>query len=64
MSKHTLLCFAEYGNASRAALTPELAGADWPVVPILEAWLARCAAAPRRKPPYEFTPGHPLPARI
>ncbi len=41
---------------------PEEIGVDWSVYPHLDAWLARIAATPRWKAPYELMPGHPRPA--
>jgi glutathione S-transferase len=42
---------------------PEEIGVDWDEYPALRDWLARIAAMPRFKPPYELMPGHPLPGR-
>ncbi len=41
---------------------PDEIGVDWSAYPHVEAWLARIAATPRWKPPYELMPGHPRPA--
>jgi glutathione S-transferase len=41
---------------------PEEIGVDWNAYPNLRDWLARIAATPRFKPPYELMPGHPRPA--
>jgi glutathione S-transferase len=42
---------------------PDEIGVDWDEYPAVRDWLARIAAMPRFKPPYELMPGHPLPAR-
>ncbi len=41
---------------------PEEIGVDWNGYPHIRDWLARLAALPRYKPPYELMPGHPRPA--
>ncbi len=41
---------------------PEEIGVDWNAYPHIRDWLARIAALPRYKPPYELMPGHPRPA--
>jgi glutathione S-transferase len=41
---------------------PEEIGVDWNGYPHIRDWLARIAALPRYKPPYELMPGHPRPA--
>ena len=41
---------------------PEEIGVDWNAYPNVRDWLARIAAAPRFKLPYELMPGHPRPA--
>ncbi len=41
---------------------PEEIGVDWNSYPHIRDWLARLAALPRYKPPYELMPGHPRPA--
>jgi glutathione S-transferase len=41
---------------------PEEIGVDWNAYPNLRDWLARIAAAPHYKLPYELMPGHPRPA--
>ena len=41
---------------------PDEIGVDWNAYPSLRDWLARIAALPRYKPPYELMPGHPRPA--
>ena len=41
---------------------PEEIGVDWNNYPHIRDWLARIAALPRYKPPYELMPGHPRPA--
>jgi glutathione S-transferase len=41
---------------------PEEIGVDWNGFPRIRDWLARIAAEPRYKPPYELMPGHPRPA--
>ena len=41
---------------------PEEIGVDWNNYPHIRDWLARLAALPRYKPPYELMPGHPRPA--
>ena len=41
---------------------PEEIGVDWNGFPCIRDWLARIAAEPRYKPPYELMPGHPRPA--
>jgi glutathione S-transferase len=41
---------------------PEEIGVDWNAYPNLRDWLARIAAMPRYRPPYELMPGHPRPA--
>jgi len=41
---------------------PEEIGVDWDAYPHIRAWLARIAAQPRYKPPYDLMPGHPRPA--
>jgi len=41
---------------------PEEIGVDWNGFPHIRDWLARIAAEPRYKPPYELMPGHPRPA--
>ncbi len=41
---------------------PEEIGVDWSAYPHLQDWLARIAAMPRYRPPYELMPGHPRPA--
>ena len=38
-------------------------GVDWDAYPGIRAWLARIAATPGFKLPYDLMPGHPLPAR-
>jgi glutathione S-transferase len=38
---------------------PEEIGVDWNAYPHIRDWLARIAAMPRFKPPYELMPGHP-----
>jgi glutathione S-transferase len=40
---------------------PEEIGVDWNNYPHIRDWLARIAALPRYKPPYELMPGHPRP---
>jgi glutathione S-transferase len=40
---------------------PEEIGVDWNAYPGIRDWLARIAALPRYKPPYELMPGHPRP---
>jgi glutathione S-transferase len=42
---------------------PEEIGVDWAAFPNLRDWLARIAATPRYRPPYELMPGHPRPGR-
>ena len=37
-------------------------GVDWAQYPNIAAWLARFAAVPGWKHPYDLMPGHPLPA--
>jgi glutathione S-transferase len=37
-------------------------GVDWDAYPNVRAWLARIAATPRFRLPYELMPGHPRPA--
>jgi len=41
---------------------PDEIGVDWAAYPNIAAWLARIAATPRWRPPYELLPGHPRPA--
>jgi len=41
---------------------PDEIGVDWNSYPHIRDWLARLAALPRYKPPYELMPGHPRPA--
>ena len=41
---------------------PEEIGVDWGAYPNIRDWLARIAAMPRFKLPYELMPGHPRPA--
>jgi len=41
---------------------PEEIGVEWNGFPHIRDWLARIAAEPRYKPPYELMPGHPRPA--
>jgi glutathione S-transferase len=41
---------------------PEEIGVDWCAYPNVRDWLARIAAVPRFRPPYELMPGHPRPA--
>jgi glutathione S-transferase len=41
---------------------PDEMGVDWAAWPNIAAWLARIAATPRWRPPYELLPGHPRPA--
>jgi len=41
---------------------PDEIGVDWNAYPNVRDWLARIAATPRFKPPYELMPGHPRPA--
>ena len=41
---------------------PDEIGVDWNAYPNLRDWLARIAALPRYRPPYELMPGHPRPA--
>jgi glutathione S-transferase len=41
---------------------PDEIGVDWAAWPNIAAWLARIAATPRWRPPYELLPGHPRPA--
>ena len=41
---------------------PDEIGVDWAAYPNVAAWLARVAATPRWRPPYELLPGHPRPA--
>jgi glutathione S-transferase len=41
---------------------PEEIGVDWNNYPHIRDWLARLAALPRYKPPYELMPGLPRPA--
>ncbi len=41
---------------------PDEIGVDWNSYPHIRDWLARIAALPRYKPPYELMPGHPRPA--
>jgi len=41
---------------------PEEIGVDWNGFPHIRDWLARIAAEPRYKPPYELMPGYPRPA--
>ena len=41
---------------------PDEIGVDWNAFPHVRDWLARLAALPRYKPPYELMPGHPRPA--
>ena len=40
---------------------PDEIGVDWNAYPNLRDWLARLAALPRYRPPYELMPGHPRP---
>jgi glutathione S-transferase len=40
---------------------PDEVGVDWGAYPNIRDWLARIAATPRFKPPYELMPGHPRP---
>ena len=44
------------------AFWPDEIGVDWNAYPNIRDWLARIAATPRFKPPYELMPGHPRPA--
>lgn len=41
---------------------PDEIGVDWANYPNIAQWLARIAATPRWRPPYELLPGHPRPA--
>ena len=41
---------------------PDEIGVDWSAYPNVAAWLARIAATPRWRHPYELLPGHPRPA--
>ncbi|MBK9117918.1 MAG: glutathione S-transferase C-terminal domain-containing protein [Betaproteobacteria bacterium] len=41
---------------------PDEIGVDWSAYPNIAAWLARIAATPRWRHPYELLPGHPRPA--
>ena len=41
---------------------PDEIGVEWATYPNVAAWLARIAATPRWRPPYELLPGHPRPA--
>lgn len=41
---------------------PDEIGVDWANYPNIGQWLARIAALPRWRPPYELLPGHPRPA--
>ena len=40
---------------------PDEIGVDWGAYPNIRDWLARIAATPRFRPPYELMPGHPRP---
>jgi glutathione S-transferase len=62
VAEYTLYGFAQSGNAYKAALMLELAGADWGKYPNVQGWLARIAATPRWQHPYQLLPGHPRPA--
>jgi glutathione S-transferase len=41
---------------------PDEIGVDWSSYPHIASWLARIAATPRWRAPYELLPGHPRPA--
>lgn len=41
---------------------PDEIGVDWSAYPNIAAWLARIAATPRWRHPYQLLPGHPRPA--